>query len=69
MGDFVTQSELMKDMGIKDHRKILKLIADGDFPPYSFGSHVDKVKGWHRAVLRTHSLSRYRRQQAIRDAV
>jgi len=58
--EFVTEEELMKTLSVADHKTIRRMIADGELPPHSYGnSPTAKKKGWHRAVLESHSLRRY----------
>ena len=67
MSDFVSVEQWMEDQGIGDVKTVRRMIADGELPPFTYGvSQTAKKRGWHREVLKQHSLRRY---EAFRKAV
>lgn len=55
--------DLMEQVGVKDNKTMLRMIADGDLPPFSFGSVKNRTRGWHVEVLRRHYIERYEQLQ------
>lgn len=59
--------DLMEQLEIKDGKTVRRMIADGDLPPFSFGSNKRGARGWHVDVLKKHYIERYEQlQQHIR---
>lgn len=59
----VRDVDLMVQLGIKDTKTVLRMIADGDLPAFSFGSMKTRIRGWHVDVLRRHFMERYEQLQ------
>lgn len=55
--------DLMRQLRIKDTKTLLRMVHDGDLPPFSFGGLDTRIRGWHVDVLRKHFIERYERLQ------